>query len=116
VSDTSRNEDWVHNLLFNIVALGCYIGPCLSKYAQISQENVVVNTYPSGTTVVKASIANNFFFYNIRQCIIRDLNGESLTKAALVKIIGRKNCQNTQAIMLVANMASPAICPVRSTM
>jgi hypothetical protein len=30
VSDASRDEDQVQNLLFNVVALGRYIGPCLS--------------------------------------------------------------------------------------
>jgi hypothetical protein len=33
VSDTSRDKDQVQNLLFDTVALGRYIGPCLSKYA-----------------------------------------------------------------------------------
>jgi hypothetical protein len=98
VSDTSRNEDQVHNLLFDVVALSHYIGPHLSEYAQISQENVDKHTYPSSTSVVKAFIANKIIFYNKRQFIIRDLNIASLTKATLVKITWQiqKNCQNNQ--------------------
>jgi hypothetical protein len=79
VSDTSHDEDQVHNLLFNIVALGRYIGPCLSEYTQTTQEKVDVHTYPSGTTVVKAFLTNDFIFYNKKQHTIKDLNKASLT-------------------------------------
>jgi hypothetical protein len=64
VSDTSREEDQVNNLLFIVVALGRYIGPGLSKCAQTSQEKVDVHTYPSGSTVMKAFVINDFIFYN----------------------------------------------------
>ncbi len=33
-------EDSVSDLFFDFVALGCYIGPCLSKYAQTTQDKV----------------------------------------------------------------------------
>jgi hypothetical protein len=71
---------------------------------------------PSGTTVVKAFITNDFIFYNKKHYIIKDLNNASLAKAALVKITWQiqKNPQNNQAIMLVANMANAALCPVHS--
>ncbi len=58
----SKCKDSVSDLLFNVVALGCYIGPCLSKYAQTAQDKVNHHTYPSGKTVIKAFIANNFIF------------------------------------------------------
>jgi hypothetical protein len=118
MSKTSRDEDLVHNLLFDIVAISCFIGPCLNKYVQTSQENVNVHTYPSGNTVVKAFVANNIIFYSKKQRIIRDLNKASLNKAALVKITWgiQTNCQNNQTITLAANMANPAICPMCSAM
>jgi hypothetical protein len=118
MSKTSCNEDLVHNLLFNVVALGRYIRPRLSKYVQTSQENVNICTYPSGTTVVKAFVANNFIFYHKKQCRIRVLNKASLNNAASVKISWhiQKNCQSNQAITLAANMENPAICPVHSAM
>jgi hypothetical protein len=37
-------EDSVSDLLFNVVALGRYIGPCLSEYAQTTQGKVNYHT------------------------------------------------------------------------
>jgi hypothetical protein len=42
----SKCKDSVSDLLFDVVALGCYIGPCLSKYAQTTQDKVNHHTYP----------------------------------------------------------------------
>ncbi len=73
----SKCKDSVSDLLFNVVALG-YILPPLGKYAQTTQDKVDYHTYPSGTTVIKAFIANNFIFYNERKHIIKELNEDSL--------------------------------------
>jgi hypothetical protein len=96
VLDTSRDEDQVHNLLFNVAPLGRYTGPYLSAYAQTTQEKVNVHTYPSGTTVMKAFVTNDFIFYDKKQPITKDLNDASLTKATSVKMTWRiqKNYQN----------------------
>jgi hypothetical protein len=90
-------EDSVSDLLFDVVALGCYIRPCLSKYAQTTQDKVDHHTYPSGKTVIKAFIANNFIFYDEKKRVIKDLNEDSLQRACFVKITWRiqKNCQNS---------------------
>jgi hypothetical protein len=71
-----------------------------------------VHTYPSGTTVVKAFIANNFIFYDKKQRIIKDLNKASLTKSTSVKITWQiqNNPQNNQSIMLVEKFSKPT-CP-----
>jgi hypothetical protein len=74
----SKCKDSVSGLLFDIVALGCYIGPRLSKYAQTTQDKVDHHTYPSGITVIKAFIANNFIFYDEKKRIVKDLNKDSL--------------------------------------
>jgi hypothetical protein len=66
----SKCEDSVSNLLFDMVALGRYIGPCLNEYAQTTQDKINYHTYPSGTTVIKAFIANNFIFYGNMKRII----------------------------------------------
>jgi hypothetical protein len=71
------------------VALGCYIRPCLSKYAQTTQDKVDHHTYPYGKTVIKAFIANNFIFYNEKKHVIKDLNKDSLQRACFVKITWR---------------------------
>ncbi len=111
-------EDSVSDLLFDIVALGPYIRPCLSKYAQTFQDKVDRHTYPSGKTVIKAFIANNFIFYDEKKRVIKNLNNDSLQQAHFVKITWRiqKNCQNGQSITLVAEIDRTKICPVCSTM
>ncbi len=82
----SKCEDSVSDLLFDIVALGCYIGPCLSKYTQTTQDKVDHHTYPSGKMVIKAFIANNFIFYDDKKRVVKDLNEDSLQQARFVKI------------------------------
>jgi hypothetical protein len=49
--------------LFNLVALGCYIGPRVSEYAQTTDKNVDYHVYPSRKQVIKAFTANNFQFF-----------------------------------------------------
>ncbi len=75
---TSKCKDSVSDLLFNVVALGHYIGPCLSEYAQTTQDKVDHHTYPSDKTVIKALIANDFIFYDAKERIVKDLNKDSL--------------------------------------
>jgi hypothetical protein len=79
-------KDSVSDLLFDVMALGCYVGPCLREYAQTTQDKVNYHTYPSGTTVIKTFIANNFIFYDDRKCIIKKLNKDSLQQAHFIKI------------------------------
>jgi hypothetical protein len=54
------------------------IGPRLSEYAQTTQDKVNHHTYPSGKTVIKAFIANDFIFYNEKKRVVKDLNKDSL--------------------------------------
>jgi hypothetical protein len=48
MATAKKCEDSVSDLLFDVVALGCYIRPCLSEYAQTTQDKVAHPTYPSG--------------------------------------------------------------------
>jgi hypothetical protein len=82
----SKCKDSVSDLLFDVVTLGRYIGPRLSKYTQTTQDKVNHHTYPSGKTVIKAFIANKFIFYNEKKRIIKELNEDSLQQARFVKI------------------------------
>jgi hypothetical protein len=102
----SKCKDSVSDLLFDIVALNRYIGPCLSKYAQTTQDKVDHHTYPSGKTVIKAFIANNFIFYDEKKHVVKDLNEDSLQQACFVKITWRvqKTRQNGQSITLMAKI------------
>jgi hypothetical protein len=67
----SKCEDSVSDLFFDVVALGHYIGPRLSEYAQTTQDKVDHHTYPSGKMVIKAFIANDFIFYDRRSASSR---------------------------------------------
>jgi hypothetical protein len=71
-------KDSVSDLLFDVMALGLYIGPRLSKYAQTTQDKVDYHTYPSGKMVIKAFITNDFIFYNEKKHVIKDLNKDSI--------------------------------------
>jgi hypothetical protein len=90
----------------------------LSKYTQTTQNKVDHHTYPSGKTVIKAFIANNFIFYDEKKRIVEDLNEDSLQQARFVKVTWRiqKNRQNGQSITLTAEIDQPKICPMRSAM
>jgi hypothetical protein len=77
-STASKCKDSVSDLLFDIAALGRYIGPRLSEYAQTTWDKVDHHTYLSGKTVIKAFIPNDFIFYNERKHIIKELNKDSL--------------------------------------
>jgi hypothetical protein len=114
----SKCKDSISDLLFDFVALGCYIGPRLSKYAQTIQDKVDHHTYPSGKTVIKAFIAKDFIFYNKKKHIVRELDKDSLQQAHFVKIPWhlQKNRQNDQIIALPAESDQPNICPVQSAM
>jgi hypothetical protein len=100
----SKCEDSVSNLLFDVMALGRYIGPRLREYAQTTQDKVDYHTYPSSTTVIKAFIANDFIFYDNKKRIIKKLHKNSLQRACLVKITWpiQKNYQNGQSVTLAA--------------
>jgi hypothetical protein len=104
MASASKCKDSVSDLLFDVVALGRYIGPCLSKYAQTTKDKVNHHTYPSGKTVIKAFIANNFIFYNKKKHVVKDLNQDSLQQARFIKITCRvqKTRQNGQSITLAA--------------
>jgi hypothetical protein len=118
MATASKCKDSVSDLLFDIVALGCYIGPRLSEYVQTTQDKVNHHTYPSGKTIIKAFIANDFIFYDGKKHVVKNLNEDSLQRAHFVKITWRiqKNRQNGQSITLTTESDCPEICPVRSAM
>jgi hypothetical protein len=106
MATASKCKDSVSDLLFDAVALGRYIGPCLSEYAQTTQDKVNHHTYPSGKTVIKAFITNDFIFYDEKKQVVKNLNEDSFQQAHFVKITWRiqKNRQNSQLITLAAEI------------
>jgi hypothetical protein len=102
---------------FNLVALGCYIGPHVSKYAQTTDKNVDYHVYPSGKQVIKAFTANNFHFFDKNSQVISELSDTSIKVVDRVCIIWRiqKNCQNNQRVTLLSDKTNTSICPVLAT-
>jgi hypothetical protein len=114
-ASSSHSYNFDQNLLFDILILARFIGPCVSEYAKITQDKVV---YPSGTCVIKAFTANNFVFNNKNGHILTKIDNSSLDFAAFIHITWhiQKNHQNGQKIELFADTKNPAICPVRGAL
>ncbi len=95
-SNVSWSWDSKHSTLFDLVMIGCYIGPCLSEYAQTSDKNVDYHVYPSGKQVIKAFFASDFTFYDEKSQIIADLSDALFDTLERVRITWhiQKNCQN----------------------
>ncbi len=117
-ASSSHSCDSDQNLLFNIPTLAGFIGPCISEYAQTTQDKVGYHVYPSGTCIIKAFTANDFVFYDKNSHVLTKIDDLSLNFAASLQITWRiqKNHQNSQKIKLSADMKNPAICPVRGAL
>jgi hypothetical protein len=63
-TSSSHSHDSDRNLLFDMLTLSHFIEPCVSEYAQTTQDKVDYHVYPSGTRVIKAFTANDFIFYD----------------------------------------------------
>ncbi len=113
-SNVSWSRDSKHSTLFDLIAIGCYIGPHVSKCAQTSDKNVDYHVYPFGKQVIKAFIANDFTFYDKKCQIISDLSNALSDTVERVRITWhiQKNRQNNQKITLLCDKANKAICPV----
>jgi hypothetical protein len=100
--------------LFDLVVLGCYIGPCVSKYAQTTDKNVDYHIYPSGKKVIKAFTANDFCFFDKNSQAITELSDDSIDRVDRVRITWhiQKNQQSNQTITLLSDKANTVIFPV----
>jgi hypothetical protein len=88
IAIASKCKDSVSDLLFDVVALGCYIGPRLSEYLQTTQDKVDHHTYPSGKMVIKAFITNDFIFYDEKKRIVKNLTMTPTNKPVLSRLLG----------------------------
>jgi hypothetical protein len=111
-----HNSD--RNLLFDILTLSHFIGPCVSEYAQTTQDKIDFHTYPSGTCVIKAVTATDFAFNDKSGHVLKKINESTLDTATSVQITWRiqKNPQNGQKIKLSADAKNPALCPVQGAL
>ncbi len=110
-ASSSHSWDSDQNLLFDILTLARFIGPCVSEYAQTTKDKIDYHVYPSGTCVIKAITANDFVFYDKNGHVLKKINNSSLDLATSVQITWRiqKNHQNSQRIKLSAGTKDPAI-------
>ncbi len=99
---------------FDLVALGRYIGPCMSKYTQTTDRNVNYHVYPSGKQVIKVFTANDFQFFDKNSQVITELSDASIEVIDRVCITWhiQKNCQNSQMVTLLSDKTNTAICPI----
>jgi hypothetical protein len=114
-----HSHDFDQNLLFDMLTLSRFIGPCVSEYAQTTQDKVDYHVYPSGTCIIKAFAANDFIFYDKSGHVLKKINDSTHDTATSVQITWRiqKNRQNGQKIKLFADTTkNPAICPVRGAL
>ena len=114
---SSSSVDSKQNLLSDITCLGRFIGPRVSEYAQTSPNKVdYYHTYPSGSKVIKAFIADNFVFYDKAGDTIDLVDTACLDQAHKVRITWQiqKNRWNGQAITLSAKEVCQKECPVRA--
>ena len=88
----------------------------MSEYAQTSPNTVDYHTYPSGTKVIKAFIADNFAFYKKMGNTTNLLDTACLDQPHKVRITWRiqKNRQNGQAITLSPDIVGHQICPAHA--
>jgi hypothetical protein len=92
-----------------MLTLSHFIRPCISEYAQITQDKVDYHVYPSGTRVIKAFTANDFVFYDKSGHVLKKINDSTLDLATSVQITWciQKNPQNSQKIKLSADTKNP---------
>jgi hypothetical protein len=100
--------------LFDLVALGRYIGPRVSEYAQTTDKNVDYHVYPYGKQVIKPFTAKDFQFFDKNSQVITELSDASIKVVDRVRITWRvqKNHQNNQTVTPLSNMTNTTICPV----
>jgi hypothetical protein len=103
-SRASHLFDSEKNCLFDVVCIGRFIGPRVSKYTQTSPLKVDYHVYPSGKKVIKAFTADDIAFYDKSGNLIIPLGDESIDIVKKVKFTWRiqKNRRNGQAITFIS--------------
>jgi hypothetical protein len=111
-------RDSEQRTLFDLIALGCYIGSCVSEYVQTTDRNMDYHVYPSGKQVIKAFTANDFQFFDKNSQVITELSDASIKVVDRVHITWRiqKNHQNNQTVTLLSDKTNIAIFPVLATL
>ncbi len=113
-SNVSCSLDSEQHTLFDLVALSCYIDPCVNKYAQTTDKNVDYHVYPSGKQVIKGLTANNFHFFDKNSQIKTELSDASIKAIDRVCITWRirKNHQENQTVTLLSDKTNTTNFPL----
>ncbi len=85
-ASSSHSCDSDQNLLFDILTLTHFIGPCINEYAQTTQDKVNYHVYPSRTRFIKAFTATDFIFYDKNGHVLTKIDDSSLDLATSVQI------------------------------
>jgi hypothetical protein len=117
-SNVSRSPDSEQCTLSDLVALGPYNGPRVSKYAQTMDKNVDYHVYPSRKKVIRAFTANNYKFFDMNSHAISELSDTSIKVVDRVCITWhiQKNCQNNQMVTLLSDKTNTSICLILTTL
>jgi hypothetical protein len=86
-ASSSHSHDSDRNLFFDMLTLSCFIRPCISEYAQTTQDKVDYHVYPSGTCVIKVFTANDFVFYEKSGQVLKKIDDSTLDLATSVQIV-----------------------------
>jgi hypothetical protein len=107
---SSPSIDSKKNLIFNVICLGCFIGPRVSEYAQTSSKKFDYHKYPLGKKVIKAFTANDFVFFDKSGHTLELRDNSCLDQANTVKIgqnitlSGKKTCHKICAVCAAGQM------------
>ncbi len=88
-SNVSRSLDSEQRTLFDLIVLGCYIGPRVSEYTQTTDKNVDYHIYPSRKKVIKVFTVNNFHFFDKNSQAITELSDDSIDRVDRICITWR---------------------------
>ena len=126
VSSNSKSEDSEDSLMMDLSSLNRVTGSRMSEYSQTKGNKIDYHTFPSGATVIKAFIANDFVFFDKRGHKVKLPHHPSAVQISafekrIVKVAitwrFQKNRQNNEKRTFSAETpANRLICPVRAAM
>jgi hypothetical protein len=116
MADKARTSDKgsVASVLFDWFCFIRITGLQVAEYAQSTQTSVDVHKYPSGKTVIKAFIANDWKFHDKKGEVIDAFCPTSMPTKVKATFQIQKNRRNGQLVTIVSKDNNPDICPVRA--
>jgi hypothetical protein len=110
----SLDKDSFKSVIFDWFCFIRITGLRVAEYAQTTQTSNDIHEYPSGKTVTKAFIANDWKFYDKKGKVVNASCPISMPTKVKVPFRIQKNRQNGQSVTIVSDNNHPDICPVRA--